>query len=99
MLHIQVPLLHVGPDRFGGDLCNVQRKLGRDPPAASSNVCVTHNIVLLHCGGEWRRVFQRLGIAFVAIRVFVENSVTAPDRPLAAAGWIVGKADTRGWVE
>src|SRR5215469_4373525 len=96
VLHIEMPLLHVGPDHFGGNRIKVEREHGRGAARRSSYVGVTINIVL---GGalQQRRglAFHALRIGLVAVGMFVENPVTATDRRPAVAKQIVSKADAR----
>src|SRR5205823_11208423 len=95
MFDIEVPLLHVRPDRLRRNRVNAQRKI----EALPAGVGVSDDVVLIRRDHQRRGTFQRFRIAFVAIRVLVEDSVGGSDRSLTIAGWVPGKAEARRWVE
>src|SRR5882762_4539021 len=96
MLHIEVPLLHVRPDRLGGNGHHSQWELR---VGGSARARVARNIDLLYGGGQRRRVFQRFRVAFVAVGVLVEDTVAATNRPLPVAKGIPGKPSPWRGVE
>src|SRR5215472_8614954 len=96
VLHIEMPLLHVGPDHFGGNRIEVEWEHGRGAARRSSYVVVTENIVLSGALQQGRSLaFHAFRIGLVAVGMFVENPVTATESRPAVAKQIVGKADPR----
>src|SRR5260370_20758785 len=108
-LDVQVPLLHVRPQSLVGNRKRRKRE-DRHGTSATADACVT--AAGSTCGAGARldeglcgvqnkrgRAFQRFGAAFVAVGVFVENTVAAANGHLAIALGIKREPDARGGGE
>src|SRR5580704_11865419 len=90
VLHIEMPLLHVGPRGFVWDGNKRQRSCA-PAEGAGIEIGVTRHIHDAAGLGVDIVLFQRLGVALIAIRVLEEDAVTAADGPPPVAQWIIRK--------
>src|SRR5450755_4483997 len=94
-LDIEIPLLHVRPDRLGGNGRHSQRECH----AAAPNVGVAGDVILRRADYIRRAAFQRLGVAFIPVGVLKEDAVTGSNRRSPISKRVEGEAYARRGVE
>src|ERR1700730_11028088 len=100
VLDVEIPLLDVGPLHAirQGDgakwAYSTARLRGRTDVSVAGYVAYT---TVQHVGGN--AGLQRLGIGFVAVGMFEEDTVASPDGPLAIPSGVIGKANARRGIE
>ncbi len=105
MLHVEVPLLHVGPDGFIGQRDELQWSSAGSASswkpirARSSRLLYPAMLRMLVMGVVLLSYSKRFRIGLVAVGVLEEDSVAAANGPLAVALWIKGKSDARRGIE
>src|SRR5690348_9946099 len=101
MLHVQMPLLHVGPNnRVGNGIEAVRKRWCNSTTAAAADAGIANDVALR------RRLQQRGGLAFdafrvrfVSIGVFEENAIPASNCRFAITAWVPGKSNSRSRIE
>src|SRR5258705_13015876 len=81
-LDAEIPLLHVRPHGLGG---NRSEGLRKEQTSSGANAGIICDVVLRGNEDERRGTLERLGIAFVAVGVLEEYSVSTSDGHLAVA--------------
>src|SRR5690348_6228329 len=81
MLDVEVPLLHVWPDRLRRNGDYSQREL----QTAAADLVVTDDVKLRRSLNQRWSAFKRLDVAFVSICVLEEDAVAAAQRRLTVA--------------
>src|SRR3954469_12435986 len=101
MLHVQVPLLHVGPDYLGRDRQETARKLRCGPGETDiSDVSVSDDVVL-RCGNQQRGrlTFHAFGVRLIAVSMLEEHAVSATNCSFPSTENIPCKTDTGSGIE
>ena len=94
-LHIEIPLLHVRPDSLSWNGIHTERKCNSTP----TDIGVADDVVLRGVEHQRRAALQRFRVAFVAIGVFEEDSVSATNCSFAVAEGIVRETDAWRGIE
>src|SRR5580692_11577453 len=97
VLHVEVPLLRVGPGSLIRKRHKTQRR-GASAKLAGIQIVVTGNVHNTRGLGVDIVRLEGFGIGLVAVRVFVENAVSAADRPFSIPLGIIGKTNARSWI-
>src|SRR5579864_3756895 len=111
-LDIQMPLLHVRPNRpIDNDAWRfvVDERRGERTTAADASVpCrvggrartkARGNVGLAGCEHSGGRTFKRLSIGFVSVAVLEEDAISAANGHLSITVWIPGESDARRRIE
>src|ERR1700674_1371872 len=98
VLNVQMPLLHIGPDRFVG---NGNETQGRGGCSQSRwvDICVTYCVEEGSSLREGGVLLQLPGVGFALVGVFVEDAISAPNGPLSVALGIESEPNTRSRVK
>src|SRR5207248_1203318 len=89
VLHVQMPLLDIGPLGLGG---NGNEAEWEERAGTAAQAGISNDVVLHWRQSQRRRVFQRFRIGFVAVGVLPKDAVAATDGRFPIAKRIPGEA-------